>query len=126
MSSPAWGERRLSFGAWAETYDRFRPAYPVEVVDWLVDGAAPLRVLDIGAGTGRLTVAVASLGHDVVAVEPDDGMRAVAERALPGRTVAGSAEALPVGDGSYDRVVAGQAYHWFDRDRALHEAALVL
>ena len=95
---------------------------------WLVDipTGEVGRVVDLGAGTGRLATAVAALGHDVVAVEPDDGMRAVAEQALPGRTVAGSAEAIPLPDRSVDAVVAGQAYHWFDPARALPEIARVL
>jgi SAM-dependent methyltransferase len=62
----------------------------------------------------------------VVAVEPDDGMRAVAEQALPGRTLPGSAEAIPIDDTSVDAVVAGQAFHWFDPDRALPEIARVV
>src|SRR5437762_9625923 len=126
MTEPAWEQRRLSFGFRAAEYDRYRPGYPAEAVQWLVGRPPPARVLDVGAGTGRLSVAATALGHDVLAVEPDDAMRAVAEAALPGRTVAGTAEDLPLPDASYDAVVAGQAYHWFDRDRALPEIARVL
>jgi SAM-dependent methyltransferase len=118
--------QRLSFGGWADDYERFRPGYPPELVAWLVGAPPPARVVDVGAGTGRLAVALADLGYDVVAVEPDEGMRAVAESVLPGRTAAGSAEELPVGDGSVDAVVAGQAYHWFDPERAHAEAARAL
>jgi SAM-dependent methyltransferase len=132
MTRPTWDQRRLAFGGWAAAYDRFRPTYPTSAVSWLVGGAADadgrgsLDVLDVGAGTGRLSLAVVALGHRVVAVEPDAAMRAIAEGHLPGRTLAGTAESLPVGDGTYDVVVAGQAYHWFDREQALPEIARVL
>jgi SAM-dependent methyltransferase len=123
---PTWSDRRLSFGSSADTYDRFRPGYPDQAVAWLVGADAPARVVDLGSGTGRLAVALARLGHDVLAVEPDDGMRAVAERALPGRTRSGTAEQIPVEDGSVDAVVAGQAFHWFDPEQALPEIARVV
>jgi SAM-dependent methyltransferase len=129
MTTPQWHDRRLSFGGWADQYDRSRPGYPADAVRWLVDGAqdgVPSRVLDLGAGTGRLAVAVASLGHDVIAVEPDEGMRSVAEGRLPGRTRVGSAESIPLEDASVDTVLAGQAYHWFDPERAIPEIARVL
>jgi SAM-dependent methyltransferase len=132
MTRPTWEQRRLAFGGWAAQYDRFRPTYPTSAVSWLVggpadvDGRRPLDVLDVGAGTGRLSEAVAALGHRVVAVEPDDAMRAIAERHRPGGVLAGTAESLPVGDGTQDVVVAGQAYHWFDRERALPDIARVL
>jgi SAM-dependent methyltransferase len=123
---PAWAQRRLSFGTTAEGYDRFRPGYPPDAAAWLIGAEAPARVLDLGAGTGRLAVVLAGLGYDVLAVEPDDGMRAVAERALPGRTLSGSAEQIPVDDAGVDAVVAGQAFHWFDPARALPEIARVV
>jgi SAM-dependent methyltransferase len=126
VEEPTFDEQRLSFGGWAEEYERFRPGYPEAVVTWLVGVPAPARVVDVGAGTGRLSVALAALGHDVLAVEPDDAMRTVAEAALPGHTVAGTAEQLPVDDASVDAVVAGQAYHWFDPERAHPEIARVL
>ncbi|MFG3714805.1 hypothetical protein [Micromonospora sp. NPDC047730] len=67
----------LSFGAAAGDYDRFRPRYPEEAVRWALDGlGAPARVVDLGAGTGILTRGVLALGHEVVPVEPDPGMRA--------------------------------------------------
>jgi len=124
-SSPSWQARRLSFGAGADAYERYRPGYPADAVRFAV-GPAPARVVDVGAGTGKLAVAVSALGHEVVAVEPDDAMRAVAERSLPGRTLAGHAEAIPLPDASVDVVVAGQAFHWFDRGAALPEIARVL
>lgn len=110
------------FGAVAEQYDRARPSYAEEAVRWVLP-EVPCRVADVGAGTGKLTEVLVRLGCDVVAVEPDDGMRA----AIDGpRTVAGSAEALPLEDGSMDAVVAGQAFHWFDASRFLDEAHRVL
>lgn len=115
-----------SFGAVAGVYERARPGYPVAAVRELL-GAGPLDVLDLGAGTGKLTRVVAGLGHRVRAVDPDAAMLAELARAVPdvGCEV-GSAEALPMADGSVDAVVAGQAYHWFDPERALPEIARVL
>ncbi|HEY8472278.1 MAG TPA: class I SAM-dependent methyltransferase [Natronosporangium sp.] len=116
----------LSFGPAAEQYDRLRPGYPAEALRWLL-GEEPKRVVDVGAGTGILSRALAALGHEVIPVEPDPGMRARLAAASPGLTpLAGYAEHLPLADQSVDAVVAGQAYHWFDHDRAHAEAARVL
>jgi SAM-dependent methyltransferase len=118
--------RRLSFGSAVGVYARARPGYPAEAVEWLA-GAPAARVLDVGAGTGKLAAALVAAGHDVLAVEPDEAMRAAFARALPAVEVrAGSAERLPFGDGSFDVVTAGQSFHWFDRPRALPELARVL
>jgi len=118
--------RRLSFGAAAELYDRARPTYPAEAARWLL-GEEPVRVADVGAGTGIFSRVLASLGHRVLAVEPDEAMRATLAARSPGVEVAaGSAEALPLGPGDADAVVSAQAYHWFDHDRAHAEAARVL
>jgi SAM-dependent methyltransferase len=115
-----------SFGAAADRYDRYRPGYPGEAVAWAL-GDRPLRVADLGAGTGILSRLLARLGHEVVAVEPDDAMRAQLERASPGLpALAGTAEEIPLPDASVDAVVAGQAYHWFDPGRAHPEIARVL
>lgn len=118
----------LSFGAAAAEYDRFRPRYPEEAVRWVLDGLpSPARVVDLGAGTGILTRAVLALGHEVVPVEPDPGMRAQLDRVTPGTTArAGSAESMPLPDGAADAVLVGQAYHWFDRETAHAEIARVL
>jgi len=90
-------------------------------------GDAPLRVVDLGAGTGIFSRLVASLGHKVIAVEPDDGMRARLAETSPGITVlAGSAEAVALPDSSVDAVVAAQAYHWFDNDEARLEITRLL
>lgn len=119
----------LSFGAAAAEYDRFRPRYPEAALRWALDGvgAPPARIVDLGAGTGILTRGLLALGHEVVPVEPDPGMRARLAAATPGTTaLAGSAEAVPLPDGAADAVLAGQAYHWFDRDRAHAEVARLL
>ena len=113
--------RALSFGAAAPSYDAGRPSYPAEALRWVLpDGGQ--RVLDLGAGTGKLTGALQDLGIDTVAVEPDDAMRAL----VPGEVLAGTAEEIPLPDASVDAVVAGQAFHWFDAARALPEMRRVL
>ncbi len=123
MDEQRWQERAASFGAAAQAYDRSRPSYPVDAVRAALPADAR-RVLDLGAGTGKLTVVLLGLGLDVVAVEPDAGMRAL----LPAGAEAldGSAESIPLPDGSVDAVLAGQAFHWFDPARALPEMARVL
>jgi len=117
--------RARSFGGVAAEYERGRPEYPREAVAWLVGDAR--LVVDLGAGTGKLTRGVAALGRDVVAVEPSEEMAARLRTAVPAaRVLAGSAEEIPLVDGSADAVVAGQAYHWFDPPKALPEIARVL
>ena len=93
---------------------------------WLV-GDERLRVLDLGAGTGKLTRSLVALGHDVVAVEPSAEMLAQLRRVLPDvEAHEGSAERIPLQPASIDRVVVGQAFHWFDAPKALPEIARVL
>ncbi|BCL14364.1 class I SAM-dependent methyltransferase [Micromonospora sagamiensis] len=118
----------LSFGTAAAEYDRFRPRYPEAALRWALDGLAPAaRIVDLGAGTGILTRSLLALGHPVTAVEPDPGMRARFADATPGVVaLAGTAESAPLPDGYADAVLAGQAYHWFDRERAHPEIARVL
>jgi len=123
--SPANGPGR-SFGSVADAYDRGRPSYPREAAAWLT-GAEPCTVLEVGAGTGKLTKVLVDLGHDVHATEPDPAMLAVLKRDLPDVPVSEApAEELPLPDGSVDAVVCAQAFHWFDHDRALPEIARVL
>jgi SAM-dependent methyltransferase len=118
--------QRLSFGAVAEAYDRIRPTYPIEAVAWAL-GDKTGRVVDIGAGTGLLTRVVRQLADEVIPIDPDPGMRSQLDASSPGLVaLAGSAEAMPLDDGSADAVVAGQAYHWFDHERAHAEIARVL
>jgi SAM-dependent methyltransferase len=115
-----------SFGTVAENYDRYRPSYAPEAVNWALD-TKPLRVADLGAGTGILSRVLRGLGHEVVAIEPDDHMRGrLAEVSPDIVALAGTAEEIPLPNSSMDAVVAGQAYHWFDLDRAHPEIARVL
>lgn len=115
-----------SFGAAAAAYERGRPPYPPAAVDWLLPTGAS-RVLDLGAGTGKLTRQLRDRGLDVIAVEPLEGMREQLARAVPGVPVhAGSAEEIPLADGSVDAVLVAQAWHWVDRSRAVPEVARVL
>jgi SAM-dependent methyltransferase len=115
-----------AFADVAAAYERARPGYPQGAVEWLV-GDEPADVVDLGAGTGKLTRALVALGHRVVAVEPLDEMRAQLEAAVPGaRAVAGKAESMPLPDASADVVASAQAFHWFDHDDAMPEIGRVL
>jgi SAM-dependent methyltransferase len=116
--------RRLTFGAHADSYERARPEWPEEAARWLVPEGSEL-VVELGAGTGKLTRAVAALGVRVVAVEPDPRMLAVLH-GLGLEGVEGSAEAIPFGDGAADAVVAGSSLHWFELELALPEIHRVL
>ena len=119
-------ELARSFGAVAAAYDRGRPGYPPEAVSWLV-GDRPCTVLELGAGTGKLTQALVAAGHDVHATEPDPAMLEVLRRRVPdARASACPAERLELPDRSVDVVVAAQSFHWFAADRALPEVARVL
>ncbi|MDU0293032.1 class I SAM-dependent methyltransferase [Saccharothrix longispora] len=119
-------ERAFSFGLAARAYADLRPSYPVEAVRWGLNGTSG-PVLDLAAGTGKLTECLAVVTSDVVAVEPDADMRAELERRLPGVTALdGVAEAIPLPDESVDAVFVGQALHWFDLEPALTEIARVL
>ena len=114
------------FGEAAEAYERGRPSYPDAIVDWLLD-TEPGTVVDLGAGTGKLTRRLIERVATVVAVEPDPGMRAALSGALPGASViAGTGEDIPLRDGFADAVVVGQAWHWVDHVRAAPEVARVL
>ncbi|MET7969113.1 class I SAM-dependent methyltransferase [Micromonospora sp. NPDC005305] len=116
-----------SFGAAAAAYAEHRPDYAQAAVRWALEPAPGPRVLDLGAGTGKLTATLVALGADVVAVEPDPAMLAELRRALPTvRALPGSAEAIPLPDASVDAVLAGNALHWFDMAVAGQEIARVL
>ena len=117
-------ELGFSFGNVAQTYHRVRPPYSQRLLDRAQEALgldAEARVLDLAAGTGRLTHELARRFADVVAVEPDERMRA-----LHGSALAGSAEAIPIGDASVDAVFVGEAFHWFDPGAAIAELARVL
>lgn len=118
--------RARSFGAIAHAYERARPGYPVEAARWLT-GKPPRRVVDLGAGTGKLTRTLVALGHEVVAVEPLEQMLAQLRASVPGvEALSGSAEQIPLENESVDAVVVAQAFHWFDQPAALVEIARVL
>jgi SAM-dependent methyltransferase len=121
---------RRGFEREADAYERGRPGYPPEVTEWVVRTLGLGRgrtVVDIGAGTGKLTRALLPSGAEVIAVEPVAEMRAVLERELREvRALEGTAESLPLDDASADAIVVGQAFHWFDAAAALAEFHRVL
>jgi SAM-dependent methyltransferase len=123
MTDPDWGVRRTSFGSQADAYAHGRPSYPVDAVAWVLPPGAR-RVLDLAAGTGRLTERLLDVGLDVVAVEPLAEMRAHIPEAA--ERLDGTAEAIPLDDESVDAVMVGQAFHWFDAPVATAEIRRVL
>lgn len=127
MSDPARDHQRsLSFGEEAAAYERGRPSYPPEAIDWLLPAGAR-DVLDLGAGTGKLTVRLVERGLNVVAVDPIQEMLDVLRGSLPDTpALPGTAEEIPLPDDSVDAVVVAQAWHWFDPERAVKEVARVL
>jgi SAM-dependent methyltransferase len=115
-----------SFDLRAAEYARLRPGYPDAALDAAVPTAAG-TVLDLAAGTGKLTATLLDRGYGVIAVEPLPSMLAQLRRTSPrALAVAGTAEGLPLADGTVDAVVVGQAFHWFDRSRALDGIARIL
>jgi SAM-dependent methyltransferase len=115
-----------SFDLAAEEYEATRPSYPDEMLD-LLPVAKDATVLDLGAGTGKLTRVLARRYARVVAVEPLDGMRGILERVVPNvEALAGSAEQIPLDDASVDAVFVAQAFHWFDHALAVPEIGRVL
>lgn len=118
------------FGAGADDYERGRPSYPDDAVAWLVAELgidASSAVVDLAAGTGKLTRLLVPTGASVVAVEPVAAMRDQLVRTCPEATVVeGTAEATGLPDGSADAVTAAQAFHWFDPEAASAEIARVL
>ena len=116
---------RLSFGNVAETYHRVRPPYSQELLDRAqteLELGADAHVLDLAAGTGRLTRELARRFAHVIAVEPNDEMRALITDA---DVRAGAAEAIPAEDASVEAVFVGEAFHWFDAAAAIAEIARV-
>jgi SAM-dependent methyltransferase len=119
-------EQAASFGVAAAEYERARPSYPSAAIEWMLPAGAR-AVADVGAGTGKLTRALAGRGLEVVALEPSEGMRLTLEAELPEvRALAGRGERLPLADDSVDVVTYAQAWHWVDEGAALAEAARVL
>ena len=123
-------ERSLSFGSQAAAYERGRPSYPPEAVDWLLaptDTWVARDVLDLGAGTGKLTTRLVERGLTVIAVDPIAEMLEMLRTALPDTpALLGSAEQIPLPDNAVDAVLVAQAWHWFDPERAVAEIARVL
>ena len=116
----------LSFGAQAAAYERGRPSYPPEAIDWLLPRGAH-TVLDLGAGTGKLTTRLVERGLDVIAVDPIPEMLEVLTGSLPDTpALLGTAEEIPLADDSVDAVLVAQAWHWFDPERAVKEVSRVL
>ncbi|MFE0513717.1 class I SAM-dependent methyltransferase [Streptomyces sp. NPDC058964] len=116
-----------SFGVAAVAYAAHRPDYARAAIGWALEPAPGPRVLDLGAGTGKLTATLVALGAEVIAVEPDLAMLTELRRSLPAvRALPGSAEAIPLPDASVDAVLAGNAMHWFDMAVAGPEIARVL
>ena len=128
--SYASNELAYSFGDAAEDYERGRPGWPAEAVDHLVAQLAlapQASVLDLAAGTGKLTRMLSERFSHVVAVEPVESLRGRLEALVPeAEAFAGAAERIPLADGSVDAVFVGEAFHWFDGERALGEIARVL
>jgi ubiquinone/menaquinone biosynthesis C-methylase UbiE len=128
--------QRVSFGAAAGTYDAHRPGWPEATADWLTGApnrdtfgheVLPLEVLDLGAGTGKLTAALVAAGHRVTAADPSSGMLTELRARLPRvPTVEAVAEELPFHDQAFDVVTVAQAWHWFDAESAAAECARVL
>lgn len=115
-----------SFDRAADVYDAARPSYPAEAVSWLTEGIDG-PVLDLGAGTGKLSAELIGRGFEVTAVDPSEQMLRVLAERVPGVEVRiGDAEAIPLSAGSFSLVVAAQAWHWFDSGRAASEVARVL
>lgn len=124
-------EMSTSFGRMAAAYEAGRPEYPAASVAWMLAPVAsavrPPRVADVGAGTGKLTRAVAATGAEVVAIEPDAAMLEALRAAVPGiPALLGTAEELPLPDASVDAIVLGQAWHWVDPERGSAEVARAL
>lgn len=126
LSPNSHRRRSLSFGEEAAAYERGRPSYPPEAIDWLLPPGAR-DVLDLGAGTGKLTVRLVERGLNVVAVDPIPEMLEVLSDSLPDTpALLGTAEEIPLPDDSVDSVLVAQAWHWFDPERAVAEVARVL
>ncbi|ABK75981.1 class I SAM-dependent methyltransferase [Mycolicibacterium smegmatis] len=125
-SDPLKQQRSLSFGSEAAAYERGRPSYPPEAIDWLLpDGAHD--VLDLGAGTGKLTTRLVERGLNVIAVDPLAEMLELLSNSLPDTpALLGTAEEIPLPDNSVDAVLVAQAWHWFDPELAVKEVSRVL
>ncbi len=120
----------LGFSSAAEVYERARPDYPQAAIDWLAERLPlepGLTVVDLAAGTGKLTRQLLPTGATVIAVEPLAEMRAELERAVPSvQALEGVAEAIPLANASADAATVAQGFHWFEVERAARELHRVL
>ncbi len=114
-----------SFGPVADAYDRARPSYPEEAVRWLT-GSDSSMILELGAGTGKLTEVLNKTGNQLLATDPLPEMLATLAKKVPVQHVVATAEQIPLRSRSVDLVVSGQSFHWFDHAKALPEIARVL
>jgi SAM-dependent methyltransferase len=110
-------ERRLVFGEVADDYDRLRPGYPPQLVEDVLAAAGPGPVLEVGAGTGKATMAFAPRVADLTCVEPDPRMAGVLRRKLPGARIVASKFETWAPERGYGLLFSGQAWHWVDNDR---------
>ena len=121
-----WSMPKGSLDRWPEDYERGRPGWPPEVLD-LPGLPATATVLELGAGTGKLTRLLTPAFDRVIAVEPADPMRRLLTTICPeAEALAGTAQEIPLEDASVDAVFAAESFHWFDDERALAEIARVL
>lgn len=119
-------EHARSFGGVADVYEASRPGYPLDAAAWLVRNGQS-RVVDVGAGTGKLTRALLRDDREVIAVDPSEEMLRVLRSAIPGvETLVGTGERLPLPDESVDAVTFAQAWHWVDKRVASIEVGRVL
>ena len=126
MRADTWGMPAGSRDRWPDDYERGRPGWPPEVVD-RAGLPSTATVLDLGAGTGKLTRVLTTVFDRVVAVEPAEAMRRLLVAHCPGaETLAGTAHEIPLAEESVDAVFAAQAFHWFDDERAVAEIIRVL
>ena len=129
-TSPVHQAAAIGFDRAADAYERSRPSYPPEAIECIRAELAigvGSRVLDLAAGTGKLTRLLIPLGATLVAIEPVAGMRRILQTLHPQLDVRdGTAEAIPLDDGSLDAVTCAQAFHWFDGPKALAEIRRVL
>lgn len=130
MSGVVHPKAAVGFDRAAGAYERGRAGYPAAAIEAILEetGAAPGRtLLELGAGTGKLTRELVRSGARVIALEPVAGMRELLVRAAPGAEALDAvAEAVPLTDGSVDAVIAAQCFHWFDPEAATAEVARVL
>ena len=124
MTDPTHAAMANSFDKAAEVYERSRPSYPQEAVDWLLD-SSPKAVLDLGAGTGKFTRLLEGRVETIYAVDPSENMLAQQD-ATSVTTIQGTAENIPLPDNSVDAVFVAQAWHWVDQAKAVPEITRVL